>query len=227
MVFPRVRVRCLAALPLAGRGPRALPAAGTPRRPRALDLTARRHRSWPPSPAPANAPPRRCSSTKWPRRTLARWTIADRAPAPARRHPCRPPRRPRECAGSPGRLPAARTRARRLSPRRLDGRRRHRRRRRAWRAVRSRPPAARARHARGRRHPGRHPRAHRDARRGRARAPARVPPEDQLLRRLGRAAVAPVHARPRRVRHQRHRADSAASPTTRPTARISRARRWR
>ena len=43
-----------------------------------------------------------------------------------------------------------------------------------------------------------------------ARPSARLPAEDQFLRRLGRAPVGAVHPRPGRLRHQRHRADSAA-----------------
>ena len=42
------------------------------------------------------------------------------------------------------------------------------------------------------------------------RPPARLSPQDQLLRRLGPRPVGAVHPRPRRLRHQRHRADPAA-----------------
>ena len=49
-----------------------------------------------------------------------------------------------------------------------------------------------------------------DAGHAHPRPSARLPAQDQLLRRLDRRAVGAVHPRPRRLRHQRHRADSAA-----------------
>ena len=44
----------------------------------------------------------------------------------------------------------------------------------------------------------------------RPRPPARLSPQDQLVRRLGPGPVGAVHSRPRRLRHQRHRADPPA-----------------
>ena len=93
---------------------------------------------------------------------------------------------------------------------RVDGwRRPHRRQRCARGAVRHRPSAARAAHG---------PRPDRPARRSRhrhrpglsaARPPDRLPGQDQLLRRLGPAAVGAVHLRHGRVRHECHRDDPA------------------